>query len=116
MRLRIPAELAVFDILLHEDLLEEGIEPDAFVCSDLHGSGQDVNDVRRVRLPIPTRCNRMPGETVPKVQGLGSLDGHISRALETAGSDLSCFHRFRIELDYPPISSTIVVQCQQPSR
>ena len=116
MRLRIPAELAVFDILVHEDLLEEGIEPDAFVCSDLHGSGQDVNDVRRVRLPIPTRCNRMPGETVPKVQGLGILDGHISRGLETAGSDLSCFHRFRIELDYPPISSTIVVQCQQPSR
>lgn len=116
MRLRIPAELAVFDVLLHEDLLEQGVEPDAFVCSDLHGSGAGVSDIRRVRLPIPTRCHRMPGDAVPKVQGLGSLNGHISRAMETAGSDLSCFHRFRIELDFPPISSTMVFECQQPSR
>ena len=115
MRLRIPAEVVVFDVLLHKDLLEQGIEPDAFVCSDLHGSGQDVNDIRRVRLPIPTQPNRMPGETVPKVRGLGSMDGHISLALKTTGSDLSCFHRFRVELEFPPISSTIVFQCQQPS-
>lgn len=114
MRLRIPAEVAVFDVLLHQDLLEQGVEPDTFVCSDLHGSGQGVNDIRRVQLPIPTRCNRMPGEAVPKVQGLGSMDGHVSRALETAGSDLSCFQRFRIELDFPPISSTMVFECQQP--
>jgi hypothetical protein len=115
MRLRMPAERAVFDVLVHDDLLDSGVEPDVYLSSDLHGTAQGVGDVRRVRMPVSIRCESLPTDAATEVEHFGRLDGIVDRAMVVAGTRLEHFRWFRIELAYPPITSTIAFECEQPS-
>lgn len=115
MRLRIPAELAVFDILVHDDLLEAGVEPDTYLASDLHGPVQGVGDVRRVRVPVPLRAEPIATGTRPAGEGLIDVDRMLGLAMDAAKERLDHFRWFRIRLSYPPISTTIAFECEQPS-
>jgi hypothetical protein len=115
MRLRMPAERAVFDVLVHDDLLDPGVEPDVYLSSDLHGTAQGVGDVRRVRMPVSIRCESLPTDAATEVDHLGRLDGIVDRAMVVAGARLEDFRWFRLELAYPPITSTIAFECEQPS-
>lgn len=115
MRLRMPAERAVFDVLVHDDLLEPGVEPDVYLSSDLHGTAQGVGDVRRVRMPVSIRCESLPTDAAAEVDGIGRLGPIVDRAMVVAGAKLEHFRWFRIELAYPPITSTLAFECEQPS-
>ena len=115
MRLRIPAELAVFDVLVHDDLLEAGVEPDTYLASDLHGPVQGVGDVRRVRVPVPLRAEPIPTETRPDGEGLVDIERILELAIGASNDRLDRFRWFRIRLSYPPISTTITFECEQPA-
>ena len=116
MRLRIPAELAVFDVLVHDDLLEAVVEqPDTYLASDLHGPVQGVGDVRRVRVPVPLRAEPIPTGTLPDGEGLVDVERILELAMGAAKERLDRFRWFRIGLTYPPISTTIAFECQQPA-
>lgn len=114
MRLRIPSPLAVFDILVQEDLLDPGVQPDSYLASELHASANFVGNVRRVRLPVNIRSTEVRGGSVPEVEGLNGMDRRLDITLASAGLPLSSFRWFRLELEYPPICSLIAFECEQP--
>ncbi|MCP4835943.1 MAG: hypothetical protein GY895_14405 [Phycisphaera sp.] len=114
MRLRIPSPLAVFDVLVHHDLLEPDVQPDAYLASELHASANFVQHVRRVRLPVNLRSSELTDGSIPEIEGLNGLGRRLDLSLGTFGRTLEDFRWFRLELEYPPICSLIAFECEQP--
>lgn len=115
MRLRIPAARAIFDVLVHEDLVEDHVEPEVYVASDLHGAAEGVGEIRRVRLPLDLRARVIPLRETPVIPDTIDVGEISARALKVAGHPLERFRWFRMELAYPPISTTLAFECEQPS-
>ena len=113
MRLRIPSPLAVFDILVDDDLLEPDVMPDSYLASELHVSANFIRNVRHVRLPVSIRSVEVKEGEIPEVSGMDGMKDRLDLALEAAGRPRSKFRWFRLELEYPPICSLIAFECEQ---
>ena len=113
MRLRIPSPLAVFDILVEEELLDPGVKPDSYLASELHVSANFIRNLRNVRLPVSMRSVEIKDGEVPTVAGMDGMGDRLDLALAAAGQPRSRFRWFRLELEYPPICSLIAFECQQ---
>jgi hypothetical protein len=108
---RTPVERAVFDLCVHESLLQQSPQPEAILYSDLfHPAG--------VRLHAAT--DRIPAGL--EVLSLGSgarrlklahYERHSELALsvfERTGWNPAQFHVFRVEAPYPPVPSTLALE------
>ena len=113
MRLRIPAVRAVFDVLIHGDVLGPDIMPDTYLGSELHASAALLRDLRQVRLPITVKSEELGVTDEKYVQGLSGMSERI--ALAASVCELSEFRWFRMELVYPPVCSLIAFECELPS-
>ncbi|MEE2972331.1 MAG: hypothetical protein VX672_04330 [Planctomycetota bacterium] len=113
MRLRIPAVRAVFDILIHGDVLGPDIAPDTYLGSELHASAALLRDLRQVRLPITVKTEELGVTDEKYVQGLSGMSERI--ALAASVCELSEFRWFRMELVYPPVCSLIAFECELPA-
>ena len=114
MRLRIPSPLAVFDILIDDELIESDVKPDSYLASELHVSANFIRNVRHVRLPVSIRSEEIQNGRVPEVAGMDKMEERLDIALEASGRPRSRFRWFRLELEYPPICSLIAFECEQP--
>jgi hypothetical protein len=108
---RTPVERAVFDLCVHESLLQQSPQPEAILYSDLfHPAG--------IRLHAAT--DRIPAGL--EVLSLGSgarrlklahYERHSELALsvfERTGWNPAQFHVFRVEAPYPPVPSTLALE------
>ncbi|MEY2796341.1 MAG: hypothetical protein RIR10_2057, partial [Planctomycetota bacterium] len=109
---RTPVERAVFDLLVHESLLQDGHLPEAILYSDLHRTPDSPHQ---------------PKDRLPAGLGVESL-GVASRRLKLEGFDdyakLSAkvfeatqwkpaeFRAFRVAAPYPPVPSTLVLEME----
>jgi hypothetical protein len=115
MRLRVPAPLAVFDVLIHDSLIDSDVQPDSYLASELHVSASFIHNVRRVRLPIGIRRQEIEPTQVPELDSKGGMQTRLeiaTRALDCRRED---FRWFRLEVEYPPICSLMAFECEQPS-
>jgi hypothetical protein len=114
-RLRTPAELAMFDVLIHRELFGRRITPEFIAYSDLFAD--------RV-IPRYRACDRLVVEEEIAFLGTGAAcaatptveryDTMIRAAIERGGWNEAEFDVFRVRLRYPPIPSTLVVTHELP--
>jgi hypothetical protein len=108
---RTPVERAIFDLCVHESLLQQSPQPEAILYSDLlHSSG--------VRLHAAT--DRIPAGLEVLSLGAGArrlklahYERHSELALsifERTGWNPAQFHVFRVEAPYPPVPSTLALE------
>ena len=115
MRFRIPASIAIFDVLVHQSLAEPGVEPDAYLASELNDSASVIHNVRRVRLPIGIRHREVEMNEVPALDSKGGIGERLEIAMKAADCRREDFRWFRLEAEYPPICSVMAFECEQPS-
>jgi len=114
-RLRTPAELAMFDVLIHRELFGRRITPEFFLYGDLFADRM---------IPWYRSCDRLDVEEALTHIGSGAactatpeIDRHdvmIRTAIERGGWNEADFDVFRVCLRYPPIPSTLVVTHELP--
>ena len=115
MRLRVPAPIAIFDVLVHESLIDRDMQPDSYLASELHVSASFIHNVRRVRLPIGIRRCEIETEAAPGLDSKGGIQTRLDMAMRALASRREEFRWFRLEVEYPPICSLIAFECEQPS-
>ena len=115
MRLRVPAPVAIFDVLVHESLVDRDVQPDSYLASELHVSASFIHNVRRVRLPIGIRRREIEPEAVPGLDSKGGIQARLDMAMQALTCRREEFRWFRLEVEYPPICSLIAFECEQPS-
>ena len=117
MRLRTPAEFALFDLWLHEDLLDEDAPVESRHCGDLFA--------RNAALSSEYRDNEhLPGTGVPQQLGKGlgqagvrEIDWFVRMLREAFGRvgwDPQRFALQRLAMPYPPIPSTLLLERPLP--
>ena len=115
MRFRVPTSIAIFDVLVHQSLAEPGVEPDAYLASELNDSASLIHNVRRVRLPIGIRHREVKMNEVPALDSKGGIGERLEIAMKAAACRREEFRWFRLEAEYPPICSVMAFECEQPS-
>ena len=115
MRLRVPAPLAIFDVLIHDSLVDLDVQPDSYLASELHVSASFIHNVRRVRLPIGIRRCEIETEAAPGLDSKGGIQTRLDMAMRALACRREEFRWFRLEVEYPPICSLIAFECEQPS-
>ena len=115
MRFRVPASIAIFDVLVHESLAEPGADPDAYLASELNDSASVIHNVRRIRLPIGIRHREVEGNEVPALDSKGGIGERLELAMKAADCRREDFRWFRLEAEFPPICSVMAFECEQPS-
>ena len=114
LRMQVPAERVVFDMLLHRDLLDGGHHPEAYVTGNLQGAQFNVESLRRERLPVHVTMEEM--ELKPKndrIEGRSTRE-YLEAAISPLGRDYSEFSWYRMSLNYPPFPCTLTFECEQP--
>ena len=114
MRLRMPAVRVAFDVAVHRDLIDESASPDVSFTSDLHGAATEVIDIQRVRISLTPEVQTFTPRASRSLAGVGSLGRHYELALQASGCARDDFRWFRIELGYPPISTTLCFASELP--
>ena len=115
MRLRVPSPLAIFDVLVHESLVDSDVQPDSYLASELHVSASFIHNVRRVRLPIRIRQREIEPTQVPDLDSKGGIQTRLDIAMEASACRREDFRWFRLEVEHPPICSLMAFECEQPS-
>ncbi len=115
MRLRVPSPLAIFDVLVHASLVDQGVQPDSYLASELHVSASFIQNVRRVRLPVGIRLHEVPVDSTPGLDSKGGIQERLDIAMEASGGRREEFRWFRLEVEHPPICSLMAFECEQPS-
>ena len=115
MRLRVPAPLAIFDVLIHDSLVDPGMQPDSYLASELHVSASFIHNVRGVRLPIGIRPREIERTQFPELDSKGGIQARLAIATRALDCRREDFRWFRLEVEYPPICSLVAFECEQPS-
>jgi hypothetical protein len=115
MRLRVPAPLAIFDVLIHDSLVDPGVQPDSYLASELHVSASFIHNVRGVRLPIGIRPREIERTQFPELDSKGGIQARLAIATRALDCRREDFRWFRLEVEYPPICSLVAFECEQPS-
>ena len=114
MRLRMPAVRVAFDVAVHRDLLDESSAPDVSFTSDLHGAATEIVDIQRVRISLTPDVREFVPRGTRTLSGIGPLTRHYELALAASGCSKDDFRWFRLELSYPPISTTLCFASELP--
>ena len=115
MRLRVPAPLAIFDVLIHDSLVDPGVQPDSYLASELHVSASFIHNVRGVRLPIGIRPREIERTQFAELDSKGGIQARLAIATQALDCRREDFRWFRLEVEYPPICSLVAFECEQPS-
>lgn len=115
MRLRTPAELAVFDVLMHRDLLPKSGRAQAIVYSDLYGERFASTYRESDRMPIKVELQEVGDQ-----EAAGSNDKWLAAAMPElrtlistqTGWSLDEFRHHRIMLPYPPLPASLVYEVE----
>ena len=114
MRMQVPAERVVFDVLLHRDLLDGDHHPEAYVTGNLQGAQYKVESLRRERLPVHVTMEKMELNSKNELLEGRSTREHVEATLSPLGRDCSEFSWDRMSLNYPPFPCTLTFECEQP--
>lgn len=115
MRLRVPSPIAIFDVLIHDSLVDPDMQPDSYLASELHVSASFIHNVRGVRLPIGIRRVEIEPTQSPELDSKGGIQTRLELAMRALDCRREDFRWFRLEVEYPPICSIIAFECEQPS-
>lgn len=108
----IPAEALQFDLFIHRDLTE-AMNPTTEMIGSIGGS---VESAGVLRLPLPEKIRDMGfGAMVdtPLVERYGAGVGAV---FERLGRDPRDFRCLRLHMEYPPLSSRVIMRYELPER
>jgi hypothetical protein len=112
-RQRTPVERAVFDLLVHESLLEDGRLPEAILYSDLHRTPDSPVHQLKDRLPAGLGVESLGAASRrPKLEGFDEYQRMHAQVFEATGWKPAEFRAFRVAAPYPPVPSTLVLEMQ----
>ena len=115
--LRTPSELAIFDVLMHRELFGRRTKPELFVYSDMFSD------------PVAPRyrdCDLLPVQEKVEYLGMGPdvlATSDVPRYVELArftlkrcGWDAAKFDVYRVQMKYPPIPATMIIEDDLPEQ
>lgn len=106
-----PAESLLFDLFVHEDLME-GINPRAEVYGKLWDEAGIFEST--AMLPITEDVIDLGKGVHVGTPLVDRYDELIDMTFQQSGWDSKRFHCLRLVMDYPPMSSTVAVQINLP--
>ncbi len=110
---RTPVERAVFDLLVHESLLEDAQLPEAILYSDLHRTPDAPVHQLKDRLPAGLGVESLGSAARRnKLEGFDDYAKLNALVFEKTGWKPSEFRVFRVAAPYPPVPSTLVLEMQ----
>ncbi len=116
--MRTPSRLLILDQLIHEDVLGS-VEPKLYVYRDLdHGGPRPPLPQRQDdRIPVFESVEQLgrglAGIRTPHVPHYVEL---IEEVLSALGWDAKRFRVFRVQMEYPPVPTTIAMEAPLPER
>lgn len=114
MRVRMPSVRLTFDVLVHRALVDADVSPDVALLSDLNPLPKGVVDVYRESLPLTPKITEVSPADLNEAYAIGSLDGYLEAAMSQASGTAADYRCFRLEMSYPPVSTTVMFECQIP--
>lgn len=114
MRIRMPSVRLTFDVLVHKQLVDDDVTPDVALLSDLNPLPRGVVDVYRESLPLSPKISEIKPKELASAYAVGALDGYLDEAFRYASGALKDYRCFRLEMSYPPVSTTVMFECQIP--
>ncbi|MDI9404011.1 MAG: hypothetical protein QM516_09070 [Limnohabitans sp.] len=110
---RTPVERAVFDLLVHESLLEDAQLPEAILYSDLHRTPDSPVHQLKDRLPAGLGVESLGSAARRnKLEGFDDYAKLSALVFEKTGWKPAEFRAFRVAAPYPPVPSTLVLEMQ----
>lgn len=107
---RTPVERAVFDLLVHESLLEDGQLPEAILYSDLHRTPDSPHQLKD-RLPAGLGVESLGlASRRHKLEGFDGYTKLSAKVFEATQWKPAEFRVFRVAAPYPPVPSTLVLE------
>ena len=114
---RTPAEVLVFDLLIHKGVFEGSQPLQAELLSDLFGSGAIVSYTESDRLPLYEPVRYLgTGPDVASTPDIPQYQEMLRFALARVGFEGDQFDVFRLRMEYPPIPSKLRVGRPLPER
>ncbi len=115
-RLRTPCEAQVMVFAVHRSLLDDGVQPDATVYSDLNAAPErSVQYSLGDRLHCGVALTQLPkGVAGIRAEGVPLLASFLEDRMRALHWDPSEFVVFRAAVEYPPIPSSLALEVPQP--
>jgi len=109
---RTPVERAVFDLLVHESLLQDGHLPEAILYSDLHRTPDSPHQLKD-RLPAGLGVESLGvASRRLKLEGFDDYAKLSAKVFEATQWKPAEFRAFRVAAPYPPVPSTLVLEME----
>lgn len=113
---RTPDGTLVFDILIHRSLFpgDEPVKSELF--SDLFGGGPGFYYEESDRLPLHEAIEQFEqGDAIatPDIPGYGNM---LKLAIDRSGCNADEFDVFRLRMEFPPLSTTLMIRRTLPRR
>lgn len=107
---RMPAEVLVFDLLLHRTLFANGGPLRAELYGDLFGGGPTVRYEPSDRLPLHDPLDHLgTGPDAALTPDIPRYPDMLHYALDRLGWDGQEFDLYRLRMQYPPIPTTLML-------
>ncbi|MGD8451282.1 MAG: hypothetical protein PVJ57_05635 [Phycisphaerae bacterium] len=114
---RTPAEVLVFDVLIHSSLMNDTAPFAAELYSDLFGGGPEVRYEPNDRLPLHESVEHLGrGPEAARTADVPRYPEMLRYAIERAGWNRADFELYRLRLQYPPLPTTIMLRKPLPER
>lgn len=110
-RQRTPAERTVFDLVVHESLLEESPKPEAILYGDLHLPAGAYLHKPTDRIPAGIDVEPLGAASRRlKLEGFDGYAGLVGAAFAATGWNPAEFRVFRTSAPYLPVPSTLALE------
>ena len=111
-----PTETLIFDLIVHESL-DFVLKPSVRAVGGIFAERQEEQSAfDLLPIPIPDTIEMLPGQppvvATPRVPRYSEIVGAVEERMKW---DLSTFRACRLELNYPPLGSTVLLRFQLPS-
>jgi len=118
-RVRTPTRLLVQELLLHQDLVDEGAEPKLSVFSDHRDVDIRLEDNIEARacdiLPLKESLIHLgKGPGAVRSRDVPRYEEMIRYATDRVGWDPASFHIYRARIEYPVMPSSVVIHFELP--
>lgn len=113
----VPTEQQLLDVIVHRDLASS-FEPEAFLFGNPFGQrGMGSGDPTQYRLPIGDRVHLLPGS--PPIVATSLYPRYtelLALIYSRAGWDPAEFVGYRLQVQYPPMGTTVSMRFDLPER